>query len=297
MKISVAICTWNRSGLLRRTLQSIAEMEMGDPIEWELIVVDNNSSDDTADVIGSFAQQLPIRYVHEPQQGLSLSRNRAIDTATGDYILWTDDDVLVSKQWLNAYRSAFAAAPDIAFFGGCIEPWFEPPGCPDWISETWAKCNPAFSPRMLGDAEVELTAERLPYGANFAVRTDVQQAHRYDPRWGRVGSGMMGGEEIAVLREIVRCGGRGRWVPGAPLRHIVPARRASEKFVRDYFVGQGMENVAAGRTVTGRMANGFDAIYSMLLYRIKRRFVEPDEWVSHMIRASISWGEFRAPRS
>ncbi len=294
MRISVAICTWNRSQLLQRTLERLCELDADDRYSWELVLVDNNSTDDTSQVIDRFADDLPLRAVRETKQGHSWSRNRAIAESTGDYIVWTDNDVLVCPQWLSAYYDAFSAEPQVAFFGGAIDPVFDPPGRPDWLESTWGKCHPVYAARDLGRTPVELNENRLPYGANFAVRLDVQREHLFDPTLGRVKSGMMGEDETHVLRRIVRSGGKGRWVPDARVQHIVPADRATEKYVRSYFVGQGMANVAFNKPCKRRVAALLDCVCQSLLYRIKRNRTDSDEWVSHLIRAGLSWGEYSA---
>ncbi|WP_442509426.1 glycosyltransferase [Novipirellula sp. SH528] len=293
IKISVAICTWNRSRLLRRTLERLCEINVDDRFTWELILVNNNSTDDTQQVIDGFSDSLPIVSLFESVQGHSASRNCAIAAASGDYIVWTDNDVLVGSDWLVSYCDAFTTEPDVAYFGGQIEPWFEPPGCPDWMEATWEKCKSVYAARDLGEQPVELSEHRLPYGANFAIRTDVQRENLYDPTLGRVHSGMLGEDETHVLKRIARAGETGRWVPRAKVQHIIPADRATERYVRSYFVGQGQANVMFGKQSRNWMGALRDAAFESLLYRIKRHRKAPDEWVSHMIGASISWGEFK----
>src|SRR3954447_7341754 len=94
-KISVAVCTWNRCESLRRTLEVMTGLKVPDGVDWELLVVNNNSTDATDTVVRSFTARLPVQLLHERIAGLSYARNRAIQAATGDVMLWTDDDVLV----------------------------------------------------------------------------------------------------------------------------------------------------------------------------------------------------------
>lgn len=293
MKISVAICTWNRCGLLRRTLDHFTGCRPPEGIAWELVVVNNNSTDATDQVIREFESRLPIVSVFEPQPGHSAARNRAVDTASGDYLIWTDNDVLVDPGWLTAYAEAFRREPEAAFFGGPIEALFDPPGRPEWLEATWGLCQPVFATRLLGDEPLELHDRRLPYGANYALRMDVQRRYRYDTGYGRVGEGMVGEDETSLLRQVARDGGRGRWVPDARIQHLIPGDRATESYVRRYFVGQGQTNVRLGKQARPRRAALQDACVQAALYRVKRPFAEPDEWVSHMIRSSLSWGEYR----
>src|SRR5690349_14130582 len=102
MMITVAICSLNRAESLRRTLTSLTAMRIPADLAWETLVVNNEGTDHTDQVIDSFVGRLPIRRAMEPRRGLSNARNRAIDEARGDYIIWTDDDVVVDPSWLAA---------------------------------------------------------------------------------------------------------------------------------------------------------------------------------------------------
>jgi glycosyltransferase involved in cell wall biosynthesis len=125
MMITVAIPTLNRAESLKRTLESLAAMRIPMDLAWEVLVVNNGGTDHTDQVIDSFVGRLPIRRVVEPKRGVSNARNRAVDEAKGDYILWTDDDVVVDPGWLAAYADAFKRWPDVAVFGGKIVPRLE----------------------------------------------------------------------------------------------------------------------------------------------------------------------------
>src|SRR5947207_180454 len=102
MRVTVAICTFNRAESLRRTLESVAALHLPEALDWEVVVVNNNSTDHTDSVIESFKERLPIRREFEPQPGASNARNRAVYVAKGDYFVWTDDDVVVDNGWLAA---------------------------------------------------------------------------------------------------------------------------------------------------------------------------------------------------
>src|SRR5437899_2703201 len=103
MRVTVVICTWNRARLLDRTLTAMRRLRIPEATQWELLVVNNNCTDDTDEVIEKHLTHLPIRRLVEPEQGHSNARNRALTVATGDLILWTDDDVEVDPEWLLAY--------------------------------------------------------------------------------------------------------------------------------------------------------------------------------------------------
>src|SRR4029453_9793931 len=112
-----------RAASLARTLDSLAEAEPP-RASWEVVVVDNGSEDDTQQVIARSRPGLPLRGVLEPRPGVSHARNRGVAAAAGEYLIWTDDDVTVCRDWLRSYESAFEANPQAAFFGGPIRPRF-----------------------------------------------------------------------------------------------------------------------------------------------------------------------------
>ena len=103
MKISVILCTYNRCQSLAKTLESIAVSVLPESVEWEVVVVDNNSKDQTREVIEDFCRRNAgrFRYIHESQQGLSHARNAGIREARGEILAFTDDDIIVDNKWLH----------------------------------------------------------------------------------------------------------------------------------------------------------------------------------------------------
>src|SRR5262249_13221390 len=150
MFVTVAICTFNRAESLRRTLESIAAMRMPSEVTWELVIVNNNSTDHTDEVINQYLNRLPLRREFEPRPGKSNAGNRVIDTAKGEYILWTDDDVIVEPGWLCAYVKAFRRWPEAAVFGGRIIPRYEPPVA-GWVAEAEALLRGPYAVRDFGN--------------------------------------------------------------------------------------------------------------------------------------------------
>lgn len=288
--------------MLRRALESVASMRLPATLAWELLVVNNNCSDDTDAVLDSFAGRLPLRRLVEPEPGLSNARNRAIAESRGEWMVWTDDDVLVDPGWLAGYLDAFARRPTAAVFGGPIEPMFAEPA-PEWLVRGWRSVEPAFSVRDLGDGELAFTPSVVPYGANYAVRRDVQAAHRYDPRLGRRPDSALGGEEVAVIRSVLAAGESGWWVPAARVRHVITRDRQTVRYLRRYFVGQGVlgaeellprEGARPPRTVFGRPR--WRVWRAMLLecrYRFARLVTPPPVWLAALVRSSILWGQLR----
>src|SRR5580658_10275907 len=113
MKLSVIICTWNRAVLLRETLNSLGKTELPQDIDWEILIVDNNSTDETSEVCQEFVGQNPsrYRYIIEKRQGKSFALNTGIENARGKILSFTDDDVTVDAVWLAETIRMFESTP------------------------------------------------------------------------------------------------------------------------------------------------------------------------------------------
>ncbi|MGH8639481.1 MAG: glycosyltransferase family A protein, partial [Burkholderiales bacterium] len=119
--VSVVLCTFNRSQLLGGAVEALLRQDPETPA-YEVIVVDNNSTDATRDVIEGFLPGGRVRYQFESRQGLSVARNRGIEIARGDIIAFTDDDVRVRPAWVRSIVQAFAEHQDVDMIGGKVQP-------------------------------------------------------------------------------------------------------------------------------------------------------------------------------
>lgn len=238
IRVTIAVCTWNRSRLLDRTLSEMRELHIPSGVEWELLVVNNKCTDDTDAVIARHAHALPIRRLWEPKQGLSHARNRAVAEATGDLILWTDDDVLVDRAWLAEYVEAARRWPEATFFGGPIEPWFEVEP-PVWIRRHLAFLAGLYAIRDLGPLLRRLSYHEHPWGASMAFRATTLKDLRFDERMGRSGFEMIGGEESGLMLRLARRGHLGVWVGTARVRHFIGSERLCARYAWNWFVGYG----------------------------------------------------------
>ena len=297
MRFTVAVCTWNRAALLRQLLGCLARVRHA-PGDWEVLVVNNNSTDDTERVLDAFAGRLPLRRAFEPKQGHSHARNTAVREARGEYVVWTDDDALVEAGWLAAYARAVERHPEAAIFGGPIRPHFEgtPPA---WLSAAWRDVGAVFAARDLGGEPFALDAEgELPYGANFVVRAREQRLFPYDPALGRRLEGGALGEETAVIRAILAAGGTGRWVPDASVEHWIPKGRQTVRYLRGYYTLQGVTfgkcERYGGPTLLGRPLWLWGRIlWAELAYRRARLSGDPHRWLKPLVEASFLRGATR----
>lgn len=299
MKLSVVICTWNRCELLRQTLEQMTQLRVPAGVTWELLVVNNNCTDATDAVAGSFAGRLPIRLLAEPTPGKSHALNRAVGEATGSYVLYTDDDVLVDPGWMAAYCDAFRSWPEAAVFGGAIEPWFAgtPPA---WLVRTFHQVEYAFAALDLGNGPRPLGGHDVPFGANMALRMKEQRAHPYDPRLGpRPNSGLRG-EEVTLVKRLLAEGAQGWWVPEARVKHYIPVERQSLRYIRQWYHGWGEYLVHLGPPAPARSLAGRplwlwrQVVESELRFQLRRWFAAPERWIEDLKLAATSWGQFRA---
>lgn len=296
--LTVAICTWNRADLLRSTLDQMRQLRPPGTARWELVVVNNNCTDHTDIVLDEFRPYLPLRRVFESKPGLSNARNAAVAAASGLFIVWTDDDVLVDPDWLYSYAEAIRRHPNAAILGGPIEPLFD--GTPPrWLERGFHAVEGAYAVRDPGREEAAITIADLPFGANMAVRREIQMRHRYNPALGRAPGGMLGGEELDVLKSILGEGGLGYWVPNARVRHFIPRSRQNLLYLWRYWRGNGL---SAGRIAPSRGrfrimgSPGWlwrDATTSPFLLLLALVASPPDRWLGHMQTTANSWGRLQ----
>lgn len=241
--ITLAICTWNRAAMLDRLLGSLAKLAIPSDCEWEVLVVDNNCTDDTQAVLKRHEATLPLRAVREPQQGIAHARNQALAEARGDYILWTDDDLAVPADWLANFRRAAEQFPDAGMFGGPIRAWFAdelPPRLRRFAEENLHHLSPMFGMIDFGPDVRELQAGEFFFAGNMMLRTEAARRFHFDSRFGRVGRhGLLGGEETLFMQQMLDDGEQGVWVGNAPARHYIPAERLAPRYIWNYFAALG----------------------------------------------------------
>jgi hypothetical protein len=255
LNASIIIATYNRGARLVRTLRSLVAQTLPAD-EWEAIVVNNNSTDDTAGVFARFLAEegraLDIRMVDEARQGLSWARNRGIAEARGDIIVMIDDDEEVNPEFLETYRDFFATHPAAVAAGGPMVACYEEVR-PQWMSHYTEAL--AASTIDLGRRVRRFPRGKYPIGGNMAFRREVfDRVGMFDAALGRTGQALLGGEEKDIFGRIAACGGSGRggeiwWVPGAVVDHLIPASRVTDAHFRrlSRMVGVTARLLARGR--------------------------------------------------
>lgn len=227
LDVTVILCTYNRCGDLAGALESIAESEIPDSVGWEILVVDNNSSDQTRNVVQNFCERYPgrFRYLFEPTQGKSYALNTGIKNARGHLLAFTDDDVTVETTWLQNLTSALRDGAWMGVSGRTLPAGkFAPPA---WLPRTFY--GMIFAYFDAGDRRIELN--QPPYGANMAFRKEAFEKYggfRVD--LGPTPGSEIRNEDTELGRRLLSAGERLGYEPSAVVYHPVPQGRTTKQY-------------------------------------------------------------------
>ena len=245
MDVSVIISTYNRGSLLEKAIKSVLAQELGSP-SFELVVVDNNSTDETKSVVESFAvNDSRVRYVFEERQGLSFGRNAGLAVAEAELVIYTDDDVVVTPNWVGKFHENFLRYPDADFIGGKVLPLWEVQPEP-WL-------DALMSPLALQDMgkepfKVTLHDQRCLIGACLGVRrATFEKAGLFDTATQRVGDMVGSTEDYDWELKVWEKGGFGMYVPDIVCSAEVSAKRMVKSYHRRWHLGHGKFNAIARR--------------------------------------------------
>ena len=294
MDISIILCTYNRASSLTRTLETLAHLTIPNGVEVELIVVDNNSSDDTAAVCKHYKFVRQFRYIFEAQQGKSNALNRGIAECTGTFLMFTDDDMDVESDWLVLHWEAAQRVAHAGWFGGRILPrWEETP--PPWF-ERHASSHLAYLVGRFDPGDREMPLGGGVAGANMSIRRSAIAGLMFDSTLGRHGAGNVGGEEIDMVQQLRKRGHEGWYLPQAVMYHRIPAHRMTEAYVRKWFVGDGRTEVRRNQVLRTHQWCGAARYYwkSLLVNGVKfclgRISGRSSQWLPAEIEIAKAWG-------
>ena len=235
--ISVVIATRNRAQSLRRTLASLHRMR---PPEgpWEIVIVDNGSTDGTSAAVAEFEAAMPrvISFVREERRGKSFAVNAGIAKARGDLLLFTDDDAVVDEGWCCALASALRRREYIGAGGRIVPEWTGPP--PAWLAAHGPDRLMNVVALDIGDAPGELTT--APFGPNMAFKRGAFDRHGFFRTDLGPGAGCyLPGQDTEFGRRLLAAGERLAWVPDAVVRHALQPEKMRKRYVASWYFGYG----------------------------------------------------------
>jgi glycosyltransferase involved in cell wall biosynthesis len=320
LDVTVQFSTYNRSKYLLETLEAMCQLDC-DGLNVEFVVVDNNSSDDTGEVIDSFANRLPLRHLFEPRPGKSCALNHALDTVElAEIVVFTDDDVAPRKDWLQQIAAACERWPEYEVFGGKVELiWPDGVEIPRWATENDRIRRIGFVEYDLGTQPKPYERNRCPVGGNFWVRRSVFSGGvRYDESIGpRPGRQFGMGEEMEFLLRLAADGRRALYVPSAVVGHhvqvsLLDPRNMLKRAIRS---GRGKPHIAGVpdpeqltwnpwrwrmRRLAGIVRNLLWRLRAQLqrdeCIRMRKAFEALRNYAYHREALAMSWGTARATK-
>lgn len=238
---TVIICTYNRAALLAETLDSLAATR--NALTWDVVVVDNNSTDETASVVAArgASYPVPLRYVFEPRQGKTPALNTGIAATDATVVVFTDDDLRVHERWLEEACRPILDDSTIDYTGGPVLPIWDSP-CPPWVDRTRSELWGTLALLDYGpEPFVFEERRRVPLGANMAVRRALfNRLGGFDTTLGRVRDSLRGQEQAEFFCRSRAAGARGLYVPSMTVEHHVPGSRLTRDYFRRWWFWKGV---------------------------------------------------------
>ena len=239
VRISAVVCTHNRAGYLRKALQSLVDQTLA-PWEYEIIVVDNGSQDNTKQVVSEFSAVPNLRYLYEPVIGLSRARNTGWRNARGMYVAYLDDDAIAYPTWVAKFLEVFETfEPTPGSVGGECEPIWDAPK-PAWLSD---KMVGYLSILHWSDVPIILNEVQWLSACNIAYpRELLQAAEGFREDLGRQGDELRAGAEDYLRQQLDSWGLCSVYHPEIVVRHHISRSRLTKRWFRERAYWQGLSD-------------------------------------------------------
>jgi glucosyl-dolichyl phosphate glucuronosyltransferase len=245
MDISIVICTYNRFQDLCKTLSSIELLKIARDITWEVLIIDNNSSDLSKSIICRFVEKKPylFKYIFEEQQGKSFALNKGIEVAKGEIIAFTDDDVIIDPHWVSELGRAFDTYQCMAVGGKTIPTWSRKK--PSWYAEDGPfKLRGPIVEYNLGDEFCKIDRPPCPFGANMAFKKVVFEKYGlFRTDLGRNPENLTGGEDHEFCMRLLKAQESFIYSPKAIVYHPVTKERIKKRYFLSWFFGVGRSDI------------------------------------------------------
>ena len=284
MKITVCICTYNRSEKLARLLENINnDLLIPNNCEVDFLCVDNHSADNTAEKVKQFqaqfaerAKQLSnpkykLKYRHEDQQGLSHARNCAIDTTDSDWLIFTDDDVILDKNWLLRYYEAIQTKPADFYGGRILLNWLSPK--PNWLlDEDMALISGVLGKFDKGKSTLPFDDGSSPCGASFVIsRKLVEKNGRFDANFGVCGDRPGRGEETDYFKRAMEKGATGFYCGDVLCHHDALVERLTSAYMLKHGFEKGRAEFLFGNQIPSGIFKQFEIALKAAWQLVKGR--------------------------
>ncbi len=274
-KITAIICTHNRQEYLGLAIDSLLKQDCSD---FDILVVDNQSSDDTAKIVKSRLSDARLRYVYEPTLGLSVARNRGFGETSAPILAYLDDDAIASVSWLRVLLAAYQEDQRLAIAGGKVTLIYPPNvTTPTWLSE---ELSAGLGLYDLGDEKVYIQEARLtPRGLNYSIRRSfLEEVGGFDLKLGRIGTRLLSNEELYMTELAISKEWRVAYLPDAWVaHHVAPERLQASWFLRRSWwqgISEHYREVIAGRAGIAQLGRGSERIIRGL-YKSVKYFRDP----------------------
>ena len=236
IRVSVIVCTHNRRQYLPQNLEHLSR-QSARPEHYEVLIIDNNSTDDTHEISKKFIAENPqvqALYFNEKNQGHTYARNRGIQEASGELLAFIDDDAFVAEDYIQNMVAFFDNNATVMAIGGKIIPRYEG-STPSWMSKYLL---PLVSALDMGDRPTPFSGTKFPIGANMAYRKEAFDRYgTFDVALGRRGSGLEGGDEKEMIYRLKKDNQKIYYVPNVEVAHIIPEKRLQMDYIKGLAVG------------------------------------------------------------
>lgn len=278
MQISAIICTHNRDTYLGAAIDSLLGQEF--TANFEIVVVDNGSSDRTREVVEHRSHHSHVKYIFEPTIGLSVARNTGAKTASADILAYLDDDAVASPQWLQVLYNAYQNNSQLAIAGGKVTLiWPPDTQPPKWLSPGLSANLGAYD---LGDNILYIEQPgSTPRGLNYSIRRSfLEQIGGFDPQLGRVGKNLLSNEELQMTEFALQRGWQVAYLPTALVAHNVAPERLKPSWFLNRGWWQGISECyreqLAGKAGIGQLQRGSEKCLRGL-YKALKNITDPAE--------------------
>lgn len=269
-KISAIICTHNRDRYLGLAIDSLLAQDLDN---FEILVIDNASTDTTKAVVEARLSDPRLRYIYESTLGLSTARNRGAQESQADILAYLDDDAIATPTWLSTLIQAYEQDDKLAIAGGKVTLiWTDGITPPTWLSDGLAGNLGAYD---LGETLTYIQQPGLtPRGLNYSVRRDfLDSVGGFDPKLGRVGTNLLSNEELQMTELALKQDWHVAYLPTALVAHHVSPERVKRSWFLDRGWWQGISECyreqLAGEAGWGQFQRGGERLLRGLYKSIK----------------------------